>query len=29
MIKNMDDRVIAKIFLDNDFKDRTVLKIIT
>lgn len=25
----MDDRVISKVFLDTDFKDRTVLKIIT
>lgn len=29
MIDNMDADVITKVFLDIDFKDRTVLKIIT
>lgn len=29
IIDNMDDKIINRVFLDIDFKDRTVLKIIT
>ena len=29
IIENMEDSKVNKVFLDNDFKDRTVLKLIT
>jgi len=29
ILDNFDDQKLSKIFLDSDFKDRTLLKIIT